>query len=602
MQIGGNNTLSFGRAFTKKEKEEYKKIISEARNELGVKNTSMVCFDVSVPSVKGENTGIGSSFSKNAVEFYKFMSAMTGMNTIQLGPQGIITQGNLSPFSGSAFAVGDHIIDLKRLTSNEYENILSPKDYKKAILKGDNAKKAESRTDFEHVFNTKKQILKTAFENFEKLNNDLVLKAEFNEFVQTNTKKGNDWLKRDCLYEVLGKEHGSDYWKSWDNELDKNLFSKKADQNKTKERILELENKYTEDIKFHEFCQFIADKQQKTAREELGNIKIAGDCLIGFSPRESWAFQSAFKPDSFYGCQGDDGPINWGLPALDFEKIGDVENPGEAGVLLRKKFDLFFSKYDGARIDAAWQLIKPYLCSEDGDVNNQTYMGTKLLEFMDESVKRIQGDNYDSEKINLEMLGGSVDYKDPIMAGRTQIQHSVYQHDSWGSVEFYKKEGLKEENFIFGLGTHDDAPLEEIADTKMEEQKSTLQRHLNLEIKDKFDFMKAKFSELFTTKNNFFTVFDAMGFKSKFNDQKFNPENWRARIPSNYEETFFSQLSKGYGLNTADALLKAMNAKGINKKNLVNKLKKAVQILQEKGPMTQKTANQQLGEDFSAFK
>lgn len=597
-----NPNLSFGRAFTTAEKTEYKDIIAKSREKLGTNNTSMILFDVSFPQAKGENTGIGSSFSKSAENFLKFMKDMTGINTIQLGPQGNITKSNVSPFSGSVFATGEHVIDLKKLTTKEYNSILPKEDFNKALVNTD-----ETKAQYDSVLGedgTQATALKTAFENFKTLSADAPIKKEFKQFEQDNA----DWLERDNLYSALSEKHGNDYWKSWGDELDRNLFSGEHPQEQVDARISELKDNHKNAMEFNSFTQFIADKQQQESKATLSKagIKLSGDCLVGFSPKENWAYQSAFGKDEYFGCPGGNGPVTWGLPAIDMSKVGEADNLGESGKLLQKKFDSFFKKYDGSRIDAAWQLVKPYIYEETKDgpvVKDKGYLGDKILKIMDNSAKKVLGKNYKPENLNLELLGGPVDMKDPIFKNRVQIQHSIWQKPGWGSVNFYKEKGLSDKEFVFGLGTHDDSTLAQVTKEKTKEQAPVLAKNLKFDEKTLLnnpkEFMKAKFAEIFTARNNFFTAFDALGIDKRFNTGGIDSNNWSARVPQNYEEVYHSNLVKGTALNTPDAMLLAMKAKGVEDKKLQSKLATAAQILKEDGPMTEKESNEALGQDFS---
>jgi hypothetical protein len=374
-------------------------------------------------------------------------------------------------------------------------------------------------------------------------------------------------------------------------------------------RIENLKRDYKDVIDFHKFKQFIGDNLQQKSKTNLNEeeIKLSGDCLIGFSPREEWAYRSAFAENTYVGCNRDDGSIaDWGIPALDSEKIENNGKLGEAGKLLQKKFDEFFRKYDGARIDAAWELIQPVLYGKSENRTfrkDSSYLGDKILKIMDESAKRVQGNKYNPENICLEMLGGPIDLSNPVLKGRTQIQHSIYQGGGWGSVQYYKNRGLSEKEFIFGTGTHDDYCVRDIYELKRNEQAPVLAINLKLDEnqlrKNPAAFISAKFAEIFTTGNNFFTVFDAMGMKVRFNDQGINPKNWTAEIAPNYEEVFHQNLIDGVALNAPEAMAIAMKAKGIEDSSLIAKLQKVAEILKEKGPLTEAGANEKFGENVS---
>lgn len=599
----GSGKPTFGRALTSKENQDNYKLMSDARKALGSKDTYMIAFDTCFPSTKGKNTGVGTSFSQAGRNFVGFMKKMTGISFVQYGPCGKVSKANVCPFSGSVFAMGDHLIDLEQLTGNKYGKILSTKTFNSISKEND-----LSTVKFDKVLgpNGKQNIaLKESFDNFKLLDDSSELKVKYSNFADSADK---DWLDRDSLYSALSIKHGNDYWKNWNDDLDRNLFAGKYPKNKVEERKADIREEYSDEIEFNKFVQFIAADQQNDTRNYLKDVlgvKSSGDCLIGFSPRENWAYQSAFKKDAYIGCKDGNEIRDWGLPSIDYEKVGDVNNLGESGKLLKHKFDLFFERYDGARIDAAWQLVAPFVYEQkEGEPLRQKEvpkMGDKVFKILEKSANEHDAN---PKNITYEMLGGPVDFKDNILKGKTQIEHSIYQNPGWGSVKFYKDNGL--DDFTFGLGTHDDKSLIEIADEKQQEQAPVLAKNLkifneSILKKDKNVFMRAKWAELFTNKNNFFTAFDALGMNVRYNDQKINPDNWTARIPDNYEQIYHKNLIANKGLNTSQALADALEINGKGSKELVFKLRQVASILKEDGVLSEEEANQKYGADYSAI-
>lgn len=602
---------SFQRAFTTKESSEWEQIQKEAKSVLGADNgdTLMICFDPSMPEKPNEDKGIGSSFSDEAGKFTKFMKKMAGITGVQYAPQGRLSGLSASPFSGTVFSLGEHIVDLKQLTGENFENILPEKEFKKALIKGNSAK-----VDYSKILpkgNSINSALGVAFENFEKLPSTSSLKVQYEDFLSENST----WLEKEALYDCLEEENGGNFWKKWNN-FDKDLFSGKLDKDAVKARIEEIKSEHSNTYNKTLFTQFVLDKQQKENKEKqnANGLKLAGDCLIGFSEKEHWGNREAFAEGQYLGCENDDPEKgDWGIPTLDMKKIGTENNLGPAGKLYVQKLEKFFKRYDTIRIDAAWQLIQPYNFVEQANgkrvpmAKQPDSMDDKLLKIMDTTLKKTRPNDWQNCGVNLELLGGPVSFDDKLLKGRTQIHHSIYQHPTWGSVEFYKKSGLSEDEFTFGLGLHDDESLIEVAKTaeKVKKQSPVLAKNMKLNEKtllnDKDVFRAAKFGEIFTTKNNFFTVFDALGLEERINNQKPTGDNWNARVPVNYEETYHKNLTMKKGLNLADAYLKAMNAKGIKNEQLKHKLEQANNILSknDRGIYTENDANNKLGASYS---
>ena len=77
--VQGN--ASFGRALTTAEKKNYVKLQEQARQQLGLDKTTATVFDFSCPSGK-RDTGIGTSFSKEAQGMADMLKTMCGITSI----------------------------------------------------------------------------------------------------------------------------------------------------------------------------------------------------------------------------------------------------------------------------------------------------------------------------------------------------------------------------------------------------------------------------------------------------------------------------------------------------------------------------------------
>ena len=106
------------------------------------------------------------------------------------------------------------------------------------------------------------------------------------------------------------------------------------------------------------------------------------------------------------------------------------------------------------------------------------------------------------------------------------------------------------------------------------------------------DFRTAKIAEIFTTKNQYFTLPDMYGMSERINNTgKQDINNWTVRIPEDYEKFYFSQLANGYGINFPKAYEVALYSKNSQDKELISKLHRYSEILAADGPMTTKEAD-----------
>lgn len=612
MKVSGiQNTVAFGRALTTKEKKEWEKVQQQARQELNTGKTTATIFDFSIPSTK-HDTGIGSSFSEDAQNLAAFLKTMNGINSIQLPPQGEISNYIRSPYSGTSFSLGMHIIDLTKLTEEKYGSLLSKKDL---LLPYMNRVNNHETVDYDNVFSPdgQKAMLQIAYKNFKKLDETSALKQEFNRFKEENSY----WLEKDALFEAAAVANGSEDMRNW-SYRDQNIYAKKQGDH---QRIAELkqvtDNSGNNVVDFEEFVQFIADKQQKESKAKFNakGIEIIGDCQIGFSQKDFWAHKSAFYPNYEFGCKLYDDMCSCWSPAINFSKL-----EGEAGELLYNKFNTFFKRYDGVRIDAAWQLINPLICEPWHNQGKETYdsNGNKLGKEIDHQpkvkdngrfiikdiiLKAADENNVPHSNVFLELLGGNAyDSLDAVKDLGTQLIHITrYGKEDWGRVKYYESRGnnkyqnMKPGDYTIGPGTHDDySLLEQIENGKERSQYLAKDLHLNRnELQNSQARLgEAVWAELFTTKNQFATLPDILGSRRRINLPNTTEGNWSYRAPQDYERAYFNNLSEGKGLNSADALSKALKAKHHGRKTpLTDRLDYFADILRQKGPMTTKEAD-----------
>ncbi len=632
-----NYKLNFGRAFTTEEKKNYASLLNDAKDVLDIKDTSAIVFDFNVPSEKGKNTAIGTTFSQSMQNFIAFVKDMTGITSIQLGPQGKIAHNNKSPYSGTNYAFGEHIIDLPKLTSPSYASILSENDVKAADENySDDKITREYKTDYDYVIgdgNTEgvqDKLLKKAYSNFQAAltSNDkkaVKLDNEFSEFKIQN----KNWLQKENMFTALSKHYGTQDFSKW-SEADRNLYSKSTAPEERENRIAAVKADYEELMDYESFKQFLAVKQQRESRIELNaqNIDIYGDCLIGFSQSEMWGNIDCFRENLYYGgpdpnCPETNNIQTWGLPALDYTKLGecnddgDLSKLGEVGKFLYDKYSTFFKRYDGLRMDAAWQFVTPFIYQ----AVNGNYEEFKLPEInftifntMKAAAKDVLGDKFDEQNpdnIMLELVGMSAGKgREMTLNTYPHLYTTAYAEYDESPAKFLEK-GYKQGKFYAGVGCHDNDSLVNMA-------KDTQKRELHLlgmkrdydldasnlafnsekyqkqtqEEKTQEDFRTAKFSEIFTSEKQFFTLPDMFGMSERINiSGKVSKDNWAVRIPNDYEKFYFSQLSNGFGLNLPKVLANAINMKHIDAEEIIKKCNEAAEILRSDGPMTEQEAN-----------
>lgn len=339
----------------------YTEVIQKALKALDKKNFALIVHSGSFPAASGENTGFGSINSNGGKEVIDYAAGI--FNAIQLGPAGKTKSCDSSPYTGTIFSGNPLFIDLKQLTTDEWDNILSKDTYNSIIQ--DNPNKDINKTAYSYIYRRQNEALGEAWNNFKAKGNES-LKKEFESY-----KLENDyWLDKDSLYEALSIEHGNDYWPLWTSETDKNLFNPKSNEEKIEysKRINEISEKYADTIEQYKFVQFVLNKQNEKTREyaKQKNIKMIADRQVAFSDRDTWAYQSLFLDGWMLGCPPDyfskDGQA-WGFPVMNPDRMYNEDGSlDEGGILLKNLYKKMFRENPGGvRIDHIVGLIDPWV-------------------------------------------------------------------------------------------------------------------------------------------------------------------------------------------------------------------------------------------------
>ena len=333
--------------------------IKDALKALGKENFTLIVHGSSFPAIDGEDTGFGSFNTEAGHSLISYASNM--FNAIQLGPAGKTKVSDSSPYCGTIFSGNPLFIDLKQLTTKEWGEILSIETFKKIVR--ENPKQNSGRTAYSYVYNAQLSALREAWDKFKTIK---LLKKEFEKFKKDNAY----WLEKDSLYEALSIENDCDYWYIWKNETDKNLLNPKTEDEKIiyAKRIEEIKEKYSDEINFYSFCQFVLEMQNEATKKFAlkKGIKMIADRQVAFSDRDAWAYQSLFLEGWFLGCPPDyfskKGQA-WGFPVMDPEKMYNVDGSlGKGGILMKNLYKKMFKENPGGvRIDHIVGLIDPWV-------------------------------------------------------------------------------------------------------------------------------------------------------------------------------------------------------------------------------------------------
>lgn len=534
MKIVSNN-LSF--QAKPKDMSDYYDTLIKAKEKAGNRGKSILIVPSSnLPQTGGNNTGVGYLGSEDGLKFFEFAKKYWGINEIQILPSGQyhFHDEHVPMYSGTSMDLGNHMIDIKaHATKEELER----------IVKNNKTPRIVNYRNIIKPHSIQEQVLWEIYNRSDK--------AEFEKFKSKNAF----WLDSKALYRVLRDKYGTAKYYEW-QDVDKNLFSlNEADRNK---RIAEITQNHEKELDFYKFKQFLAEGDLKKAKDNLNSkgLKLNGDLICGFSYDEIWANPKAFRPND---------TIGWGLPALDFEAP-------EGEKLLREKVNLYAKRFDGLRIDASWTY------ANQPSKGGKRYYGDKILNIIDDEIKKVKGANFDLKNIMHEFVTSSEDFNiyegnrlKPYVAKRNKIYTSDWLNENWGSNKSFLERGWKPKTFVIGMTNHDSKEIK-----VKEEQVEALSKILKIpkeELRNPKEFLKAKFAEPMSAFNNMIFFKDALGMK-----------DWKDKIPADFEDEYIKTLERGEGFNPMDALEKVFKAKGLDKEDpkLYKKIVKYKKVLEGK--------------------
>ena len=214
--------------------------------------------------------GIG-TLGKAAFDFVDFLSD-AGQKYWQVLPMGHTGFGN-SPYQCFSTVAGNpFFIDLNYIIS---QGLLTKEDVNTEV-------KNVCRVDFEEIIKTRMEILKKAFQNASKLNED----------IEAFANENRDWLPDYSLFMAIkGKFGDKPIWEWKDDAIRK----------REPEAMAYYRDLLQEEVRFFNFVQYMFFEQWNKLKEyaNLKGIQIIGDIPIYPSPDscDVWANPEIFKVD-----------------------------------------------------------------------------------------------------------------------------------------------------------------------------------------------------------------------------------------------------------------------------------------------------------------
>ena len=598
------SNISFKRRPSVEEEEDFQNTMDLGFEAAGVKQRIAITHGSVFPAV-GRDTFIGSPYGEGAKVWINFLK-LNGFTGNQLGPNGALSAGQISPYNSSALNENPLFIDLKALTTDKYGCILSKQTYEAISLPIHRTRESYSFSDFSEAKIIYYEALQESYKNFKKnlakgQPTAIMIDNEFTIF--KDSKKGPQ-TEEEGIYRVLTSLYGTPDFNKWDK-LDSDLMVEIRKNNpEAIARYKELNTKFKQAVEEYQFEQFIVTKQIKENKKfrDSENFKYFSDLLIGCSKMDYWRYKEAFLEGFAMGTmEYDDKPYQtWGIPVLDPRKILlEYNKLNIGGEFLKEKIEHAVENCENLRIDHALGLIDPFIYKEDTveydengrQIKSKVY-GNFLSQIKDKDGNELD-DYYNYPRIlRLIVLPAlkekGIEKEEPVwesIGSQPPLFQKIY-HEEEKLPQIIQTEYNRAENgenqHWYLIGSHDSIPVLNMLEEDNGWRRYNpgwdagyLAHYLNQDparAKEKEDFynkisdtengvektaekleaadkerVKAKFAELFTKEKIMVSFADILGINDDnivYNVAGTNNElNWLERIPPDFVDKYYENLS-----------------------------------------------------------
>ncbi|MDO8988057.1 MAG: 4-alpha-glucanotransferase [Sideroxyarcus sp.] len=315
----------------------------------------LAVHDTSFPSPAGEDSGCGSPYGKGGLALAEFARSL-GFTGLQLGPQGLTTPGNPSPYDGTLFSRSILSLDLQSLMRSAWGELLS-EDSVREMVEG-NPHPEGGKVNFAYAHDAYRKAAEEIYCRFEAARlqgkpGAVRLAGSLAEFWDSNK-----WVRDDAAYEAMCSG----------------------------QRASAADSKHGNVQERYSLLQFILLEQHRTFRDnmrELG-IKVYGDAQVGFSQRDAWSRKSLLLDGYFLGAPPSrtntlGQPWNYQVlnPSL---YLGADGGPGPVLDFVAERIGKMLEEFDGVRMDHPHGLVCPWVYrANDPDPFRAVQNGARLF-------------------------------------------------------------------------------------------------------------------------------------------------------------------------------------------------------------------------------
>lgn len=589
--------------------------IREALASLGVERFVLGIHASSFPAGSWD-TGFGAPLSREGERVLRFAREL-GFNALQLGPSGVISPINLSPYDGTVFARNPWTLGVEALTGEAYGALLRADDA--ALLQRDSAQRRVVSP--ERAEQNLQRVLDVCYARFVErrsaASDDPIVQA-----LADFRAEAREWLGLDACYEAVAARAGDDP-RLFDPAL-RALFEPGA---AGEARRSALRATLGAGIERAELAQYLLHAQHRAFRAQAAalGIELWGDMQVGYSHRDRFLRADAFSKEYWMGAPpsrtNPDGQP-WGYPVLDPDQLERPDSPARR--LFAARARKLLTEHGGIRIDHPHGLVCPwvYTAAHD-DPWEAVRAGTRARESPDLDEPTLQRwaiarredlnpearHRYDDDWVRTLDAAQEARYAvlfDVLVelcrdAGLSTCSIAaevlstcpyplwrVLQRHDLGRFRVTQKANLRDPSDVYRtdraqpndwlmLGTHDTPPIfglveRWLADGSAQLQAAYLAERLiadpaqRARAREQFassarSLLTASLADLLSSgaRNVYVFMGDLFGETEPFNRAGVvHPDNWRYRLDPDFEQLYRERVERGAALDVAGALRLAL--------------------------------------------
>lgn len=348
----------------------------------------LAIHDPCFPSRPAEDLCRGTPYSGGGRDFVRFARSL-GFDGLQLGPQGLVSRSNPSPYDSTLFSRNVLNIDLFQLAEEpRWGGLLRQSRLHELVAARPQA--AAGRVQHGYAFDAYLAVLDELYQHYRAASGSAPAKALAKELAAF-TERHRHWLAADSLYYALAARQGGGHHRDWpvadracaDATL---MHPPPGSEAACQRRRLALEHELAQPMERFALAQLIVHEQHQALRAEANasGMRLYGDLQVGLSACDEWQRAHLYLPGYRLGAppsRTNPEGQPWGYGILDPALYVAAEGkPGPALRFLHARVEKFLDEFDGLRIDHPHGLVCPWVYrSDDPDPLHAVQNGARLF-------------------------------------------------------------------------------------------------------------------------------------------------------------------------------------------------------------------------------